>query len=433
MKTEFTLAQLADPKFAASNDILRNCVHCGFCTATCPTYTELGDERDSPRGRIYMIQQMLQSGEAAPKETVTHIDRCLSCFSCMTTCPSGVDYMHLVDHARSYIEETYERPVFDRILRRILSVILARPNLFRLSLLGASIARPLKSLFRGRIRAMLEMAPSQIPQRSIMDEQPLHKSRQGSDKRVILMTGCAQKVLSPDINDATIRLLNRHDVDVVIPPEAGCCGALPLHMGQEEPALASARRNINAWFAEIEAGSLEAIIINTSGCGTTVKDYGHMFASEPEMAEKAAAVASIAKDITEYLSDLELKLDNFNPDLVVAYHSACSLQHGQKVVEPPKALLAAAGFDVKTLPEAHICCGSAGTYNLLQPDLSARLRDRKVRNIKTVKPDLVAAGNIGCIAQIASGLNIPVVHTVQLLDWATGGPKPEMLSETIQH
>ncbi len=428
MKTEFTLAQLADPKFAASNDILRNCVHCGFCTATCPTYTELGDERDSPRGRIYMIQQMLQSGEPAPADTVTHIDRCLSCFSCMTTCPSGVDYMHLVDHARSYIEDTYKRPAFERLLRKILGVILARPNLFRLSLLGASMARPMKSLFRGRIRAMLDMAPTQIPQRSILDEVAIHKPKNiTGSKRVILMTGCAQKVLSPDINDATIRLLTRHGIEVVIPPEAGCCGALPLHMGQEEPALASARKNINAWYAEIEAGNLDAIIINTSGCGTTVKDYGHMFEHDQDIAEKAKIVANLAKDVTEYLTDIELNHSAFSTDLVVAYHSACSLQHGQKVLEPPKTLLSTAGFDVRSLPEAHICCGSAGTYNLLQPELSARLKDRKVRNIQSVKPDLVAAGNIGCIAQIASGMNIPVLHTVQLLDWATGGPKPESL------
>lgn len=429
MKTDFTLVQLADPKFAASNDILRNCVHCGFCTATCPTYIELGDERDSPRGRIYMIQQMLQNDEPAPKEVVTHIDRCLSCFSCMTTCPSGVDYMHLVDHARSYIEETYDRPVFDKLLRGVLGLILARPNLFRLSLLGATMARPFKSMFSGRICAMLEMAPRQIPQRSKLDEVPLHKaaSSDAPIKRVILMTGCAQKVLSPDINDATIRLLNRHNVEVVIPAAAGCCGALPLHMGQEEPALAFARKNINAWHTEFTAGNLEAIIINTSGCGTTVKDYGHMFAHDPQMAEKAAAIAALAKDVTEYLVDLDLKLANFSTDLVVAYHSACSLQHGQKVLNPPKDLLGAAGFTVKILPEAHICCGSAGTYNLLQPELSARLKDRKVRNIQSVKPDIVAAGNIGCIAQIASGMDIPVLHTVQLLDWATGGPKPEVL------
>ncbi|WP_169569829.1 glycolate oxidase subunit GlcF [Sneathiella limimaris] len=429
MKTDFSLAQLADPKFQESNDILRKCVHCGFCTATCPTYTELGDERDSPRGRIYLIQQMLQNEAPAPEETVTHLDRCLSCFSCMTTCPSGVDYMHLLDHARAYVDETYDRPLIDRLLRKMLSVLLVRPNMFRLSLFAAGFAKPFKSVFSGRLRAMLEMAPSRLPSRSLLDETPKHKAIGGSSNgRVILMTGCAQKVLSPDINDATIRLLTRHGIEVVIPESAGCCGALPLHMGQEDPAKALARKNVEAWSAEIEAGKLDAVIINTSGCGTTVKDYGHLFQhDEPEVAKKAEQLSKLAKDVTEYLMDLELETSNFSSDLVVAYHSACSLQHGQKVIQPPKMLLEKAGFTVKTLPEAHICCGSAGTYNLLQPELSKRLKERKVRNIRSVKPDLVSAGNIGCIEQIASGMDLPVVHTVQLLDWASGGPKPEKL------
>ncbi len=427
MKTDFSLAQLADPKFASSNDILRKCVHCGFCTATCPTYTELGDERDSPRGRIYMIQQMLESEQPAPAETVTHIDRCLSCFSCMTTCPSGVDYMHLVDHARQYIDETYERPAMDRVLRAILGVILPRPTLFRMALVGATLARPFRGIFSGRLRAMLEMAPRVLPGRSALDELPLHSAASAAGKRVILMTGCAQKVLSPDINDATIRLLTRHNVDVVIPPAAGCCGALQLHMGQEDPALVLARKNILAWHAEIEAGRLDAILINTSGCGTTVKDYGHMFERDPEMSEKAATVSELAKDITEFLTDIDLKVTGAGAELRVAYHSACSLQHGQKITDPPKTLLKKAGFDVQSIPEAHICCGSAGTYNLLQPELASRLRTRKVANIASTSPDLVAAGNIGCIAQIGSEMDVPVVHTVQLLDWATGGPKPEKL------
>ncbi|MBE7638598.1 glycolate oxidase subunit GlcF [Sneathiella sp. P13V-1] len=428
MKTDFTLAQLADPKFSASNDILRKCVHCGFCTATCPTYTELGDERDSPRGRIYMIQQMLQSGQPAPADTVTHIDRCLSCLSCMTTCPSGVDYMHLVDHARQYVEETYDRPLVDKMLRKMLTILLPRPNLFRLALFGAGLSRPLKGLFRGRLRAMLDMAPKEIEQRSILDEVPLHKVDEPSRKgRVILMTGCAQKVLSPQINDATIRLLTRHGIEVVIPKESGCCGALPLHMGQEDPALELAKKNVLAWSAEAERGELDAIVINTSGCGTTVKDYGHLFEHDPALKEKAALVASLAKDITEYLADVELQTKGSTPSLKVAYHSACSLQHGQKVTNLPKQLLEKAGYDVYPLPEAHICCGSAGTYNLMQPEISARLKERKVKNIQKVAPDLVAAGNIGCITQIASGMELPVVHTVELLDWATGGPKPEQI------
>ncbi|GLQ06497.1 glycolate oxidase subunit GlcF [Sneathiella chinensis] len=426
MKTDFSLAQLADPRFAASNDILRKCVHCGFCTATCPTYVELGDERDSPRGRIYLIQQMLESGEPAPDSTVTHVDRCLSCLSCMTTCPSGVDYMHLVDHARQYIEETHERPLRERVLRKILAGLLPSPTLFRLSLIGAWAARPFRKLFFGRVRAMLEMAPATIPSPSTLDTQPRHEASGGGApvKRVVLMTGCAQKVLSPDINDATIRLLTRLGVEVIIPPAAGCCGALPLHMGQEDPARKLARDNIQAWYEEQERAGLDAIVINTSGCGTTVKDYGHMFRDDPGLAEKAAVVAGLAKDITEFLVDLDLKPVLDMQGYKVAYHSACSLQHGQKVKEPPMQLLRQAGYTVLPVPEAHLCCGSAGTYNLLQPELSARLKERKVRNIASLAPDMVAAGNIGCITQIASGMQVPVVHTVQLLDWATGGPKP---------
>ncbi|MEH6404661.1 MAG: glycolate oxidase subunit GlcF [Sneathiella sp.] len=427
MKTNFSLAQLADPKFAQSNDILRKCVHCGFCTATCPTYTELGDERDSPRGRIYMIQQMLESGAPAPAETVKHIDRCLSCLSCMTTCPSGVDYMHLVDHARQYIEGTYKRPLFERILRSVLGLILPRPNLFRLALRGAALVKPMKGLFSGRLRAMLEMAPASLPKRSTLDELPIHTVKTPK-KRVILMTGCAQKVLSPQINDATIRILQRHNVEVVIPADAGCCGALPLHMGQENPALEFARNNIKAWHAEKASDGLDGILINTSGCGTTVKDYGHLFEGDIEMAGMAKDMASLAMDITEFLATLDLEFENFEPRLRVAYHSACSLQHGQKIKSTPAELLGKAGFEVLSVPESHICCGSAGTYNLLQPELSGRLKSRKVKNISSTSPDVVAAGNIGCIAQIASGMDVPVIHTVELLDWATGGPKPDEIT-----
>ncbi|TNE36199.1 MAG: glycolate oxidase iron-sulfur subunit [Alphaproteobacteria bacterium] len=429
MKTEFSLLQLADPKTARSNDILRKCVHCGFCTATCPTYLELGDERDSPRGRIYLIQQMLESGKAAEASTVQHLDRCLSCLSCMTTCPSGVDYMHLVEHGREYVEETYKRPLFDRGLRAVLGAILPRPKLFRLALRAAGLARPLKGLFRGRLRAMLELAPLHLPAPSKLSETRQHKAASERKMRVVLMTGCAQEVLNPEINAATIRLFTRFGVEVITPPEAGCCGALPLHMGQEEPALKLARTNILAWAAEMEGEGLDAILINTSGCGTTVKDYGNLFAgnAEPGLAEKAVKIAGLTMDISEFAEKLDLQRTMNIPPLKVAYHSACSLQHGQRIRETPKVLLKALDFEVAEVPEGHICCGSAGTYNLLQPELSARLKERKVGNIRKTAPDLVAAGNIGCITQIASGLDLPVVHTVELLDWATGGPIPPTL------
>jgi len=429
MKTEFSILQLADPKFVRSNDILRACVHCGFCTATCPTYLELGDERDSPRGRIYLMQQMLESGAPAPASTVQHLDRCLSCLSCMTTCPSGVDYMHLVEHGRDYIEETYKRPFMDRLLRSVLGIVLPRPGLFRLALFGAKLAQPVKNFFSGPLKAMLEMAPKNLPPASRLDNKRCHPAGGIRKKRVVLMTGCAQKVLAPEINDATIRLLNRHGIEVVIPKAAGCCGALPLHMGKEKDAQGFARANVRAWMRELEGEGLDAIIINTSGCGTTVKDYGELFDhhADKKLAGQAKTVAALACDITEFLSQIELAAPKVNSGLKIAYHSACSLQHGQQIRNEPKSLLSKMGFDIADIPESHICCGSAGTYNLLQPELSAKLKARKVANIEKTTPDLVAAGNIGCIAQIASGMDLPVVHTVELLDWATGGPKPSAL------
>lgn len=432
MQTSFTLAQLADPGIAASNDILRKCVHCGFCTATCPTYVLLGDERDSPRGRIYLIKQMLEGGEAATEETVRHVDRCLSCLSCMTTCPSSVHYMHLVDHARAHIEATYRRPLAERLLRRLLARVLPDPKLFRLSLRLAQIGRPFRFLLPGRLKGMVAMAPKRLPRASAADRPQVFRAEGERRMRVALLTGCAQKVLDPEINAATIRLLTRHGCEVVVAEGSGCCGALTHHMGQEHDALAKAKANIAAWHREHENGGLDAVVINASGCGTTVKDYGFMLRSEPLWAARAATIAGLAKDVTEVMQVLGLKTSGAAPALTVAYHSACSLQHGQKITALPKQLLAQAGFTVKDVPEAHLCCGSAGTYNLLQPELATQLRDRKAGNIAATGADMVAAGNIGCLVQIAGGLEaggkpIPVLHTVELLDWATGGPKPATL------
>ena len=426
MQTHFSLAQLADPNIAEANQILRNCVHCGFCTATCPTYVLRGDELDSPRGRIYLIKEMLEVGAAATARVVRHVDRCLSCLSCMTTCPSGVHYMHLVDHARHYIEETYERPLADRMLRAMLAMVLPRPNLFRLALIGAWLARPFAKLAPGRLKGMLSMAPARIPSPSAVDR-PQTFAAQGQRKgRVALMSGCAQKVLNPAINEATIRLLTRRGIEVVVAQGAGCCGALTHHMGKVTDSHAQAAANITAWAREIDGPGLDAIIINASGCGTTVKDYGFMFRNDPVMCDAAAKVSALTRDITEYMTEIGLGPVNDKSDISVAYHSACSLQHGQKVTDAPKALLTEAGFDVRNVPEAHLCCGSAGTYNLLQPELATRLRDRKLGNIEKTGASIVAAGNIGCIQQIAAG-ELPVVHTVELLDWATGGPVPEPL------
>jgi glycolate oxidase iron-sulfur subunit len=427
MQTTFSLAQLADPDTRESEKILRACVHCGFCTATCPTYVLLGDELDSPRGRIYLIKDMLENAKPASPRVVTHIDRCLSCLACMTTCPSGVHYMHLVDHARRYIEETYTRPWPDRLLRRTLAVVLPRPRLFRLALLGSRLGRPFRRLLPGRLAGMLELAPASLPPASPVDRPQVYEAEGERRARVALLSGCAQQVLAPEINEATIRLLTRHGVEVVIAKGAGCCGALVHHMGQEAPALAAARANIDAWERERTQGGLDAVIVNASGCGTTVKDYGFMLREDARYADKAARIAALAKDVTEFLHELGLKPPARGSHLVVAYHSACSMQHGQRLTAQPKELLRAAGFAVEDIPEGHICCGSAGTYNLLQPELATRLRERKLANIARVRPDVVATGNIGCMVQLADGV-APVVHTVELLDWATGGPAPRALA-----
>jgi glycolate oxidase iron-sulfur subunit len=423
MQTTFTPEQLRDPATATSNTILRSCVHCGFCTATCPTYQVLGDELDSPRGRIYLIKDMLEKGRPADAKTVLHIDRCLSCLACMTTCPSGVHYMHLVDHAREYIERTYRRPFMDRMLRGVLARVLPYPMRFRVALLGAKIARPFAGLLPDpRLRAMLRMAPKVIPPVSRNDDPQTFAAHGPRRMRVALMTGCAQKALNTDINDATIRLLTRLGCEVVVAEGAGCCGALTHHMGKADMAHAAAAANIRAWTATPD---LEAIVINTSGCGTTIKDYGHMFREGP-LAAEAAVVAGKAMDISELL--VKIGLPEGGPKGIrVAYHSACSLQHGQQVKSAPKDLLKRAGYTVVEPVDSHLCCGSAGTYNLMQPEISGQLRDRKVATLMAKAPDVIAAGNIGCMMQIGSGTGVPVVHTVELLDWATGGPRPRAM------
>lgn len=427
MQTLFTEEQLKDPDIAVSNKILRTCVHCGFCTATCPTYQLLGDELDSPRGRIYLIKQMFEEGRPADAQTVKHLDRCLSCLACMTTCPSGVHYMHLIDHARAHIEQTYRRPLGQRALRELLAFLLPKPGLFRLALRGAVLAKPLRRLVPGKLGAMIDFAPKRLPKASKLDAPQVFPAAGARKKRVALLTGCAQKVLAPEINEASIRLLIRLGAEVVVAKGAGCCGALTHHMGKTSASHASAAANIDAWMAELDGDGLDAIVINASGCGTTVKDYGHMFREDPAMAEKAATVSALAKDISEVLLDLAPQPTGAAAPLRVAYHAACSLQHGQQVKTAPKDLLKAVGFTVVEPAESHLCCGSAGTYNLLQPELAGQLKTRKVGHLEATAPDVIATGNIGCMTQIASGASVPVVHTAALIDWATGGPKPAAL------
>ncbi len=426
MQTNFSPEQLCDPGIKVANDILRSCVHCGFCTATCPTYQVLGDELDSPRGRIYLIKDMLENDRPADARTVKHIDRCLSCLSCMSTCPSGVHYMHLVDLAREHIDKTYKRPLMDRMIRWTLARILPYPGRFRLAILGAWMGRPFRRLLPGKLRAMMEFAPDSLPPVSRNDDPQVFPAIGPRKRRVALMTGCAQRALNTDINDATIRILRRHGCEVVIARGMGCCGALTHHMGKTDESHASAARNIRAWMNEYRGEGLDAIVINTSGCGTTVKDYGFMFRNDP-LAEDAAKVSELACDISELLMKLDLPEGGAEP-LRVAYHAACSLQHGQQIKTHPKTLLKRAGFEVVEPRDPHLCCGSAGTYNLLQPEIAGELKNRKLATLAETEPRVIAAGNIGCMIQIGSGAEVPVVHTVELLDWATGGPKPPALS-----
>ncbi len=426
MQTHFTEAQKTDPDIAEADKILRACVHCGFCTATCPTYVLLGDELDSPRGRIYLIKDMLENDRPATPEVVKHLDRCLSCLACMTTCPSGVHYMHLIDHARVHIEDTYRRPWFDRMQREVLARLIPYPGRFKAALALGALAKPFAMLMPAKLRAMLAVAPLPVG-RSPMDEPGTYAAEGARQHRVAILPGCAQRAIAPSINDATLRLLRRHGAEVVFPASATCCGSLVHHMGREEQSHAQAKAMIDAWWPETaEAGGqgLDAIVINASGCGTTVKDYGFMLRNDAGYAEKATVISGLAKDISEFMADIGLAAPVVPTGQRVTYHAACSLQHGQQVRNQPKDLLAAAGFVVSEAAEAHLCCGSAGTYNLLQPEIATRLRDRKLGNIRATEPEIIAAGNIGCITQLATKAGVPVVHTVELLDWATGGPKP---------
>jgi glycolate oxidase iron-sulfur subunit len=438
MQTSFTPKQLADPRIAEVDKILRRCVHCGFCTATCPTYVLLGDERDSPRGRIYLMKEMFENDRPASPEVQHHVDRCLSCLSCMTTCPSGVDYMHLVDRARAHIEDTASRGWRQRLARALVAATVPYPDRFRTALRAARFARPFVGIMRAlglkELVAMLDLAPAGLLRSGRFSGPGKAATKLERRRRVILLDGCAQQVLRPEINDATIRLLARRGVDVEVAAGAGCCGALVQHMGREAAAIEMARRNVDAWMKVIESGDpVDAVVVNASGCGTTLKDYGHLLARERGYAEKAARIAGMVRDVTEFIGSYDMGPPKRWSSLRVAYHSACSMQHGQRVIDEPSTLLRNAGFTVMEIPEGHLCCGSAGSYNILQPEIAGELRARKVANIRSVRPDVVATGNIGCLTQLARGMDIPIAHTAELLDWAYGGPIPRGLEALAHH
>ena len=429
MQTSFTENQLKDKDNKTSETIIRKCVHCGMCNATCPTYGINGEELEGPRGRIYLIKDMLEKKKPATKEITKHIDSCLSCYSCMTTCPSGVNYMHLIDHGRNYVEETYKRPFFDRLFRNILSFVLPRPKVFLFLAYLTKLIKPFSFLLPTFLKNSLNLMPNKIPSKKI-ETQKIYKPESGKIiSRVALLTGCVQRVISPEINESTIRILNRHNVEVVVMPEIECCGSLNHHLGKKDLAHQSFVQNIEKWHDEYITNGLDAIISNTSGCGTTLKDYGHIFKNDNDLKKKAKKISELTKDVTEYLEEsLDLKIKtNDEKKYKIAYHSACSMQHGQKVHQQPKDLISKTGNEVIDIPEGHLCCGSAGTYNILHQKMAKTLLKNKVSNIEKVSPDFISTGNIGCMTQISNGTQIPIIHTVELLDWFTGGPKPYKL------
>jgi len=431
METHFSKEQLKDTNNKSSEKIFRKCVHCGFCNATCPTYQLLGDELDGPRGRIYLIKDMLENNKPANEKIVKHIDRCLSCYSCMTTCPSGVNYMHLVDHGRSHIEKTYKRPLGDRFIRDFLSRTLSNSTNFRIIAILTQFIKPLRFFFPKKMREMIRLMPGKFPKKTLPNMQVYRVRKKKPVARVALLTGCVQKVISPQINEATIRLLNRHGIEVIVPKGIDCCGSLNHHLGKNDLAHQSFKKNISIWYEEYLKNGLDAIISNTSGCGTTLKDYGFIFRSDEGLKKKAKKISELTKDITEYL-DENVKLNfiknkNGYKEYKIAYHSACSMQHGQKLHQVPINLIKKTGNKVFDIVDGHLCCGSAGTYNLLQNDIAKKLLKNKISNIQKINPQFIATGNIGCITQIALGTKIPILHTVEIIDWYTGGPKPEVL------
>jgi glycolate oxidase iron-sulfur subunit len=429
MQTQFSARQLEDGATAAAESVIRRCVHCGFCLATCPTYQLLGDELDSPRGRIYLIKDMLENERQPTATVVKHVDRCLSCLACMSTCPSEVHYMHLVDHARAYIERRFRRPWSERLARALLAWVLPHPERMRRALRLSRLMRPATPLI-ARVPAlrpllpMLQLTPPRAAARAFAIPSKGRGVRRG---RVALLQGCVESVLRPQIRAATVRLLNRCGFDVMFAASEVCCGALVHHLGKEQDALTAARSNVDAWSEEFEARGLDAIVATASGCGTMIKDYGFLLRGDAAYAARAARIAALVRDVTELPIELTGRRGE-RRRWVVAYHSACSLQHGQKVTGLPPQLLEAAGFVVRTPSESHLCCGSAGTYNLLQPQIASQLGARKVAHLERTQPDVIATGNIGCMLQIGQRTAIPVVHTVELLDWASGGPAPAALA-----
>jgi glycolate oxidase iron-sulfur subunit len=428
MRTQFSREQLQNPDTREVEKILRKCVHCGFCNATCPTFLEKGDELEGPRGRIYLLKGMLENQSIPGNEVVKHIDSCLSCLSCMSTCPSGVDYMHLIDHGRAYIEEHHDRKVFDKILRQLLAFILPVPLRFRWTLKIGKLAHPFANLLPAPVRAGVELARHASNDGKQNTFEKMYPAEGHSSGQVGLIPGCAQQVVANEINMASIRLLNRFGFDVQVLKETDCCGAIEHHLGKSTQAIQRVRNNLVNWSTLLP--ELDAFVSNASGCGTMMKDYGHLLKNDDELSDVAQQVSNKTMDICEFLAQQELDTNRINTsgEHKVAYQNPCSMQHGQKINHQPFELLQKFGFDATSIPEAHLCCGSAGTYNLLQSEMAARLGREKVDSIASTGAEFVASGNLGCILQLRQYSEMPIMHTVQLLDWASGGPRPKEIA-----
>ena len=394
--------------------ILRKCVHCGFCTATCPTYQLLGDELDGPRGRIYLIKQVLE-GEVPTRKTQLHLDRCLTCRNCETTCPSGVQYGHLIDIGRKLVDERVERPMAEKAVRWALKEGLPSPLFAPAMAVGQAV--------RGMLPASLK---NKVPAKQPAGVMPTRSHA----RKVLMLEGCVQPAMMPNINSATARVLDAAGVQVVVAKKAGCCGAVKFHLNDHDGSKAEMRRNIDAWWPHVESG-VEAIVMNASGCGSMVKDYGHVLRDDPAYAAKAERISALTRDLSELLPDLvevlkgKVSANTATTARQIAFHPPCTLQHGQQLRGGVEKHLGALGFNVKTAScEAHLCCGSAGTYSVLQPKIAYELRDRKLGNLSEMKPEVIVSANIGCITHLQSGTATPVRHWVEVLDEALAQGKP---------
>ncbi len=391
------------PEGKDADTILRKCVHCGFCTATCPTYQLLGDELDGPRGRIYLIKEILE-GKQASARTQSHLDRCLTCRNCESTCPSGVQYGRLVDIGRKVVEDQVPRSFSQRLVRTALKEVLPRKWLFAPLMKSGQLVRPLLP------QALKNKVPA--PQHAGITPNRIHA------RKMLLLEGCVQPSMSPNINTATARVLDKLGVQLIVADGGGCCGAIRYHLNDHDGGLDDARRNIDAWWPHVEAGA-EAIVMNASGCGVMVKDYAHLLANDPAYADKAKRISALCKDISEILPDFENELrDRIGAKTPrrIAYHPPCTLQHGQKIRGKVEAVLAIAGIDVSLCEDSHLCCGSAGTYSVLQSDIATTLRDKKLANLQALQPEAIVSANIGCITHLQSGTETAVMHWVELLD-----------------